>query len=56
MEILFPFTLSSLLNYTIKNMRPFLPKFSEKMGSFNLFVSLAEVSQNFQEGNETQVT
>ena len=55
MGILFPFTLCSLLCYVIKNRRPFLQKCSEKNGGLQ-FVSLAEVSQNFQEGDETQVT
>ena len=57
MGILFPFTLSSLLGYMIKNRRPFLTKCSEKKTrAFNFFVSLAEISQNFQDGDETQVT
>ena len=31
-------------------------KFSEKKGTFNFFVPLTEVSQNFQEGDEAKVT
>ena len=56
MAIPIPFTICSWLCYIVKNRHALLPKWSEKYGALHLFVLITEVSVNFQEGNETQVT
>ena len=56
MVISFPLSLHRYLLSTSKNRCPFLLKCSAKRGTFNFFVLLNVVSQNFQVGNEAQVT
>ena len=56
MAISFPFSLYCYLLSISKNRRPFFAEMLRKKGTFNFFVPLTEVSQNFQDGNEAHVT